>query len=106
MLQRISALYLAAYLFYLIVHFLLQDGVTWQQWHAWLTHPVMRIASAGFILALLAHSWIGMRDIILDYIHVLGLRLLLLALIGLVLAACGLWALQIILLAAGPANGY
>jgi len=47
------------------------------------------------------HSWIGIRDIILDYAAGAGWRLLLLTLVGLVLAGCGLWALRVLLLAVG-----
>jgi succinate dehydrogenase / fumarate reductase membrane anchor subunit len=41
-----------------------------------------------------------MRDILLDYIRPLGLRLVVLALVGLVLAGCGIWGMQTLLLAA------
>ena len=41
-----------------------------------------------------------MRDVVLDYVQTLRLRLLVLALIALVFIACGLWALQILLLGA------
>lgn len=97
MLQRISAVYLGMFLVYFVAQMSVGQPWGWQEWHAWITHPVMRIASAGFILALLAHAWIGMRDIILDYIQHLGLRLGLLTLIGLILGGCGLWALQVLM---------
>ena len=100
MLQRLSGVYLGAFLIYCGGCWLLDRPDTWQGWHAWLAQPLMRIASAGFVLALLAHAWVGMRDVILDYIHPLGLRLALLTLIGLVLGGCGLWALQVLLVAA------
>ena len=95
--QRISAIYLGIFLVYFVAQFLLGKPWTAPAWQAWITHPVMRIASAGFILALLAHAWVGMRDVILDYIRQLGLRLALLTLIGLVLGSCGLWALQVLM---------
>jgi succinate dehydrogenase / fumarate reductase membrane anchor subunit len=99
MLQRLSAVYLAVFLLYFVIRFLLVPQWTAPAWYAWITNPAMRIASAGFILALLAHAWIGMRDIVLDYIKPLGLRLALLLLIGLVLGGCGLWALHVLMVA-------
>jgi succinate dehydrogenase / fumarate reductase membrane anchor subunit len=60
----------------------------------------MNIASAGFIIALMAHAWVGMRDVILDYLKPVGLRLAVLSLTGLLLAGSGLWALRSLLLAA------
>jgi len=101
MLQRISAIYLGTFLVYFVARLLLNQPLTAAAWHAWITHPVMRIASAGFILALLTHVWVGMRSILLDYITPIALRLVLLALIGLILGSCGLWALQILMVTPG-----
>jgi len=61
--------------------------------------PLVAIASAGFILAMLLHGWVGIRDVIFDYIHSVSLRLMLLSLIGLLLVACGFWALRVLVLA-------
>ena len=99
LLQRFTAVYLGCYTVYLIVHFLLQPSQSYEQWHAWISQPLMAIFSAGFILAILLHGWIGMRDVVLDYIHPVGLRLIVLSLIGLLLAGCGFWALRTLLLA-------
>jgi succinate dehydrogenase / fumarate reductase membrane anchor subunit len=101
LLQRISAVYLAGFLLYLAGHFLLQPHHDFAAWQAWLGHPLMRLAGSGFILAMVTHSWVGLRDIILDYANGVGWRLLLLTLVGLVLGGCGLWALRILLLAGG-----
>jgi succinate dehydrogenase / fumarate reductase membrane anchor subunit len=101
LIQRFSAVYLAVFLVYLIIHFLMQESHGYEVWRTWLAHPAVALASAGFILALVLHGWVGVRDIILDYIHPLGLRLLLLALSGALLAASGLWAVRLLLLNAG-----
>lgn len=101
LLQRISAVYLAGFLVYFMTHFLLQPPATFQQWHDWLRHPLMSIASAGFVLAVLLHGWVGMRDVVLDYVHTLGLRLTVLSVIGLVLTGCGLWAIRLLLVNPG-----
>jgi succinate dehydrogenase / fumarate reductase membrane anchor subunit len=101
LLQRLSGIYLAVYLVYVIASGMQHGRYSYVEWHAWLVHPVMSIATAGFILAMLAHGWVGMRDVILDYVHPLGVRLWLLVLIGLTLIACGLWALRVLLVAAG-----
>ncbi len=99
LLQRITAVYIACYAAYVIGHFILQPSPGYEQWHAWISQPLMAIVSSGVVLAILFHAWVGMRDIVLDYIHHLGLRLLVLSLIGLLLAGCGFWALRILLLA-------
>lgn len=97
LLQRLTAVYLGFFLVYLLVHFLLQPQHSFQQWHDWVTQPAMIIAAVLFILALLVHGWVGMRDVVLDYVHAVGLRLTILSLIALALIACGIWALRILL---------
>lgn len=100
LLQRLTAVYLACFLIYLMMHFYNQPQHDYRQWHDWITHPAMTVASAVFILAVLIHGWVGMRDVVLDYVHTLSLRLMVLSLIVLLLIGTGLWALQILLLAA------
>ena len=101
LLQRLTAVYLACFLIYLIVHFLSRPPVNYQQWQNWITHPAMTIASVLFILAVLVHGWVGMRDVVLDYVQSLRLRLMVLSLIALLFIGCGLRALQILMRAAG-----
>ncbi len=99
MLQRISAVYLAGFLCFLLVHFCLHPHPAYAEWRDWFAQPVVSIACAGFVLAILLHAWVGMRDIVLDYIHTLGLRVVILTLICLLLAGCGFWAMRILILA-------
>ena len=69
LLQRVTAVYLGCYVAYLMVHFFLQPSHGYEQWHAWISQPLVAIVSAGFIFAMLLHGWIGMRDIVFDYIQ-------------------------------------
>ena len=101
LIQRFSAVYIAGFLVYLVIHFLTLETLGYDAWRGWLAHPAVALASAGFVFALVLHGWVGVRDIILDYIHPLGLRLLLLALSGALLAASGLWAVRLLLVNAG-----
>jgi succinate dehydrogenase / fumarate reductase membrane anchor subunit len=94
MLQRLSALYLTAYTIYLLLHFARQAPTDYQAWQAWVATPAVGISAALFFLALLLHAWVGLRDILMDYVHSLALRLSLTALLLLGLSACGLWALR------------
>ena len=99
LLQRVTAVYLGSYVVYLMAHFFMQPPQGYEQWHAWIGQPLVAIASAGFILAMLLHGWVGIRDVIFDYIHSVSLRLMLLSLIGLLLVACGFWVLRVLVLA-------
>ncbi len=101
LLQRITAIYLGVYLVYLLVYFWLHPRPDYAQWRDWFAQPLVAIGSAGFFLALLLHGWVGVRDVILDYVHHLGLRLVILVMIAVLLIACGLWTVRILMLAGG-----
>jgi len=91
--QRLSALYLAAFILYLLVRSAGESGGwSYESWRAWVLSPSVRIASLLFFAALLFHAWVGLRDVLLDYIHPAGLRIALLALVVLALAATAAWA--------------
>jgi len=101
LLQRLTAIYLGCYIGFMLVYFISQPQPGYRQWHALMTQPLMSIASAIFILAVLVHGWVGMRDVVLDYVHSLQLRLTVLTAIALVLIATGAGALQILLTTTG-----
>jgi succinate dehydrogenase / fumarate reductase membrane anchor subunit len=94
--QRISAVYLALFFVYLVVQWIAAPPADYAAWRAWLGHPVMNVASSLFVIALLLHAWVGLRDILIDYVHPTALRVSLLASVGLGLLACGLWAAAVL----------
>ncbi|HYQ71980.1 MAG TPA: succinate dehydrogenase, hydrophobic membrane anchor protein [Gammaproteobacteria bacterium] len=97
LLQRISAVYLAGFLVFFILRIAIRPAQDFQAWHDWIAHPAMTVAGTAFVLAVLLHAWFGIRDIVLDYVHTLWLRLLLLSVVGPLLGGCGLWTLHILL---------
>lgn len=99
MMQRVTAIYLAVFIVYLATYLYLQPAIDYQAWREWLAHPLVSVAFAGFVLALTLHSWVGMRNVMLDYIKPLGLRLVMLTLIALVLIGCGFWAVRLLIVA-------
>ncbi len=103
LLQRVSAVYLAVYLVCIPVVFWLRPVADYTAWRARFADPVMAIASAGFILAVLVHGWVGLRNVILDYVHPIGLRLLILVLVAFLLIGCGFWGMRVLILASGMA---
>ena len=56
----------------------------------------MRIATLLFAVSLAWHAWVGVRDILMDYIKPDGLRLTLQVLFILLLASYVGWAVQIL----------
>lgn len=94
MIQRVSAVYLALYVLYIFFCWVVNDPFNQANWLGWLSQPVNNIALALFLIAMLWHAWIGVRDIVLDYIPNVAFRLLALSLIGATLIGSGLWGLR------------
>ncbi len=93
--QRASALYIALFLLYFLVRLMLDAPPDHLAWKAWVADTPVWIASALFFLALLVHAWIGVRDVILDYVKPPVLRLTALALFFLL--ANALWLASILM---------
>jgi succinate dehydrogenase / fumarate reductase membrane anchor subunit len=96
--QRATALYLAGFSLFLLTHFLWDRPATFDAWRNWVLSPGIRVTMALFFIALLLHAWVGVRDVILDYVNPLAIRLSLLAVLASGLLATGIW-LAVILLA-------
>ena len=98
--QRLSAIYLAVYLIYLFGYFSLSPPVSYIAWKAWLTNPAVSVSLALFFLSLLMHAWIGIRDVVIDYIHPLPSRLIVLSVVAMTLMASGFWILRSLIVVA------
>ena len=96
LLQRLSAVYLTVYAVYLLLHFVLQAPTDYLMWQSWVSSPVVSVSAALFFLALLLHAWVGLRDILIDYVQSMAVRLFVTAMLAVGLSACGLWALRIL----------
>ncbi len=95
--QRVSAIYLAGFIVYILVVLIVAPPATYQELKSWVGHLGMWLATALFFLALLLHAWVGVRDVVLDYIHPPGLRLMMLGLVFSFLLVCGFWVLSILM---------
>lgn len=97
-LQRVTAVYVALFVLYAIFHFASSPPADFEAWRQWMAAPVASIAVLLFFLALLLHAWVGMRDVLIDYVPLLPLRVVLLALFAVGLVAAGLWVAQVVIL--------
>jgi succinate dehydrogenase / fumarate reductase membrane anchor subunit len=75
LLQRATALMLAAALPGLTTYFLTALPLDFAGWQALLTPRWLRVLMLLTALALALHAWVGMRDIFMDYVRPIGLRL-------------------------------
>ncbi len=94
--QRVTALIMVAYTVILVSALLVAPPVTNDFWHALFAGSLMRVLTFLFILSLAWHAWIGVRDIWMDYVKPVGVRLALHVLTLLSLVGCAGWAVQVL----------
>jgi succinate dehydrogenase / fumarate reductase membrane anchor subunit len=94
--QRISAVYMLLFIVFFLVRFTVDPPQDYPAWHAWITSAAMSIATAAFFAALLAHAWVGLRDVLMDYVQAMTVRVALLGLVGFGLIAMGFWVVRIL----------
>lgn len=94
--QRASAAYMLLFVMAVLGAMSLNPVHGYPQWRAWVASPVMTVAIAVFFASLLAHLWVGLRDVLLDYARPAGLRRFMLAAVAAVLVGMGLWVILIL----------
>ena len=96
--QRLSALYLLGFLVFLLATMSTADATwTYASWRAWALGNAVATGILLFFAALLVHVWVGLRDVILDYVHPLALRMGALGCLAVGEIAVAAWVLIILL---------
>lgn len=94
--QRVTAVYLLGFILWFAGTLFFAPPVSYEDWYGWVRDGAPRVAILVFFLALALHAWVGLRDVAIDYIKPLGVRLAVLALVAGALAAVVLWAAAIL----------
>ena len=94
--QRITAAIMAVYTVVLGAVFLKSSPFTYSAWKDLFAQGWMRVATLLFAVSLAWHAWVGVRDILMDYIKPDGLRLTLQVVTLLLLASYLGWTVQIL----------
>jgi succinate dehydrogenase / fumarate reductase, membrane anchor subunit len=94
--QRVSAVVIAVYAVIAAGVVLSNTPLTYAVWRDLFVQGWMRVATLLFAVALVWHTWVGVRDILMDYIKPDGLRFTLQVLTLLALAGYLGWAVQIL----------
>ena len=97
LLQRLSALVMLALLPWALLMLRAGPPRSYPAWHALIHQPLVGTAVGVFFSVLLLHAWVGLRDVVMDYVHSATVRIGLLSLIALGSAALALWLLRILL---------
>ena len=96
LLQRATALLLAFALPGLTGYFLMVLPVDFAGWQALFAPLWLRVLMPLTGIALALHAWVGMRDLLMDYVHPISLRLALNLLVIVTLAGSVAWLAAVV----------
>lgn len=94
--QRLTAILMAVYTFTLLFSFLSGQNFTYEGWAGLFAHQWFKLFSLVTFAALFYHAWVGVRDIWMDYVKSVALRLTLQMLTIVWLVVCAAWTVQIL----------
>ena len=96
LLQRMTAIYMVAYIIFLGFSLVQITPLNYPLWHNWMASSFHKVTTIIFFFAALFHAWIGARDIVIDYVKPLVLRIGLLFVVITLCIGYGVWILNIV----------
>ena len=94
--QRITSLLMALFTIAVVVQVLMPGPLDYYKWSGIFAQQWMKVLTFVTIVALLYHVWVGMRDVWMDYVSPLGVRLVLDIFTIAWLVGCAGWAIQVL----------
>lgn len=94
--QRVTAVVMALGSLALGIYFLLHDDMGYDRWTALFSSQPVRAFALLFLMSLFYHAWIGIRDIVMDYVKPASVRLVIHVLVILALVLYTIWSVQIL----------
>ena len=94
--QRVTAIIMAIYTVILLVKFLCAKEFSYASWADIFSVQWFKLLTFVVLLSLFYHAWVGVRDIWMDYVKPVSVRLTLQVATILWLLGCAAWAAQIL----------
>lgn len=94
--QRVTAVIMSVYTVIVLAVLLGGVPISYAVWKELFTQGWMRVATLLFAGSLAWHLWVGVRNILMDYVKPDGLRLTLQVMVLLTIAAYLGWTIQIL----------
>ena len=94
--QRVTAVLMALFTLVLVAQLLFGAKLGYERWSAIFSAQWMKTLTFVTIVSLLIHAWIGMRDVWMDYVKPVGIKLALQVFTLAWLVACAGWAVQVL----------
>lgn len=96
LIQRVTAVYFAAYVVFLCAFLLCHPALTFVQWHDLFANRIVQVGTILALSALSLHAWIGIWTVTTDYMKCTVLRLSVQLFVILWLLSQFIWGLIII----------
>jgi succinate dehydrogenase / fumarate reductase membrane anchor subunit len=94
--QRVTAALMALFTIVLLVQLLMPGPLGYERWSGIFAAQWMKVLTFFVIVALAYHVWVGMRDIWMDYVKPVGVKLVLQVFTIVWLVGCAGWAVQVL----------
>ena len=94
--QRVTAVLMALFTVVLLVQVLLPGPLGYDRWAGIFAAQWMKVLTFVVIVSLSWHAWVGVRDIWMDYVKPVGVRLALQVFTIVWLVGCAGWAVQVL----------
>ena len=95
--QRITGGLMALFTIILLAQVIFSRGpIGYDLWAGIFAAQWMKVLTFSVIIALLYHVWVGMRDVWMDYVQPVGIRLALQIFTIVWLVGCAGWAIQVL----------
>ena len=95
-LQRLTAVYMTGYVIVLVLRWIAGPAPGYVAWRQWAGTLPVRVSVTLFFVSAVVHAWIGLRSVYMDYLQLLWLRLTVVIMTAVMLAALFVWALGVI----------
>ena len=95
--QRVTAVLMVLFTLAVLGQVLLTSGeISYDKWAGIFSSQWMKVLTFSVIVAMLYHVWVGIRDIWMDYIKPVSIRLSLQVFSIVWLVGCAGWAIQVL----------
>jgi len=95
--QRVTAALMALFTLVLLAQVILTSGpIGYETWAGIFAPQWMKFLTFAVIIALIWHVWVGVRDIWMDYVKPVAVRLVLQVFTIVWLVGCAGWAIQVL----------
>ena len=96
LIQRVTAVVMVIYSVSIMAYWITQPVKDYYAWTMLFSNNLVRTFSLLFLLSVFYHAWIGVRDIVMDYVKPAAIRFTVHVLVILALLLYVIWSVQIL----------